>query len=122
MYEIWLGLNIVFELALTALPWILGAAAVWIALMSAALLRRHAHWRKALPASLVIGATFAALGLWLVPLLTRSSIDEMGYWVDWVNLIGLSGVVGALAFGFAWPLLTAIAGPHHDIARPGEQA
>lgn len=120
MYEIWLGLNIVFELALTALPWLGGAAAVWIALMSAALLRRHAHWREALPASLVIGATFAALAVWLVPLATRSSISEMGYWVDWANLIGLSVAVGGLAFAFVWPLLTAVSGPRNDTPTSGQ--
>lgn len=121
MYELWLALNIVFELALTVLPWLGGGLAVWIALMSAALLRRHAHWREALPASLVIGATFAALALWLVPFLTRSSISEMGYWVDWVNLIGLSAVFGGLAFAFAWPLLTAASVPRRDTQIPDAQ-
>lgn len=79
MYEIWLGLNIVFELALTVLPWLLGALAVWIALVAAALLRGRARWRSTLPASVMMGATIAALGLWFVPLMTKSSIYEMGY-------------------------------------------
>jgi NO-binding membrane sensor protein with MHYT domain len=111
MYEIWLGLNIVFELALTVLPWLLGALAVWIALVAAALLRGRARWRSTLPASVMMGATIAALGLWFVPLMTKSSIYEMGYWVDWANLIGLSLAVGGVAFAFVWPLLATVACP-----------
>lgn len=116
MYEIWLGLNIVFELALTVLPWLLGALAVWIALVAAALLRGRARWRSTLPASVMMGATTAALGLWFVPLMTKSSIYEMGYWVDWANLVGLSTAVGAVAFTFVWPLLATVACP--DSADP----
>ena len=119
MYEIWLGLNIVFELALTVLPWLLGALAVWIALVAAALLRGRAHWRGTLPASVMIGATIAALGLWLVPLMTKSSIREMGYWVDWANLIGLCAAVGGVAFAFVWPLLATVACPDNAVPSRG---
>lgn len=121
MYEIWLGLNIVYELLLTVLPWTGGVAAVWVALMVAALMRRRAHWQRTFPASLAMGATIAMLALWFLPLMTKSSIYEMGYWVDWVNLAGLAGAVGGLAFAFIWPLLATVDCPHDATTARGAQ-
>ena len=51
----------------------------------------------------------AAAGLLLaflaVPSLTRSSLGELRYWVDWANLLAIAAGAGAAVLAFAWPLL-----------------
>jgi hypothetical protein len=40
-----------------------------------------------------------------VPTLTQSSLANMGYWVDWANLLAIALGLGALAAVFSVPLL-----------------
>ena len=49
MYEIWLMLNIVYELALEVWPWLLALALLWLLLMARAWRRGGAAWRASLP-------------------------------------------------------------------------
>ncbi len=100
MYEIWLVLNILYESALEVWPALLGLAVTWLALMVLARSRlslgtlRHALF----PASFVAGLLFFTL-----PSLTQSSFANMGYWVDWLNLLGIALGLGAAFALFAWP-------------------
>ena len=104
MYEIWLVLNILWELALGAAPWLLAALAAWIALMVTAS-RRGAAWRAGLGGSVVVAIVVGVAAFLWVPAATRSSIGELGYWVDWANLAGVAlGFAGAAAL-LAWPVL-----------------
>jgi hypothetical protein len=41
--------------------------------------------------------------LW-VPGWNKSSLADMGYWVDWANLLGVAAGFGAVAVALAWPL------------------
>jgi hypothetical protein len=104
MYEIWLVMNIVWEIALDLWPLLLGAAVLWAALMVTALRRGGANWRGGVRFALVAAVLVAlATVLWL-PGATQSSLAEMGYWVDWANLLALAAGFGFVAAVFVWPL------------------
>jgi hypothetical protein len=104
MYEIWLAMNIVWEMALGVMPLLLTGVVVWAVLMLAAW-RRQGAWVQALPLAVLAGAGVTLLGLLLLPGWTKSSLAEMGYWVDWANLLAMAAGFGALAAAFVWPLL-----------------
>lgn len=101
MYEIWLVLNIVYEIALGIWPVLLLALLVWIALLVAA---RGRLGLRALRPALLLGAIVAAVLVAAVPSLTQSSLSNMDYWVDWANLLAIALGLGALAALFVWPL------------------
>lgn len=102
MYEIWLVMNIVYEIALGVWPLLALALAVWLVLLWAARQRLGA---RALRQALALGALVAAALFFTVPTLTQSSLSNMGYWVDWANLLAVALALGALAGVFLWPLL-----------------
>jgi hypothetical protein len=104
MYEIWLALNIVWEIAAGLWPLLLGAALLWAALLFTAWRRPGSAWRTGLPLALAVGIVAAGVAVVLVPGWTRSSLAEMGYWVDWANLLAVAAGFGAAAVAFAWPL------------------
>jgi len=114
MYEIWLVLNILWEIALGVWPLLLGAGLLWAAMMAAAVRRPGSRWRAGLPWALGVGGAATLGALLLVPGWTRSSLSEMGYWVDWANLLAVAGGFGAAAAAFAWPLMAMRQG----LARP----
>jgi hypothetical protein len=105
MYEIWLVLNILWELALGVWPLLLGAALLWVGVVAGALRRPAAGWAAGLPLALAVGAAVAIAAFVLVPAATRSSLGELRYWVDWLNLLGIAAAFGAVAVAFAWPVL-----------------
>lgn len=108
MYEIWLMLNIVYEIALGIWPWLAALAALWILLMAGAIRRQRTAWRSSLPGAIAIGLLVAVAIFFLTPAWTDSSLAEMKYWVDWANLIGIAAAWGVAGLAFAWPLLTGL--------------
>lgn len=104
MYEIWLASNIVWEILLAARGPLLLALAVWLLLVVMAARQPRATWRAAAGPALLAGAVVATFGALLLPGASGSSLSEMGYWVDWANLLALSLALGAVAAAFAWPL------------------
>lgn len=103
MYEIWLVINILWELALGAAPWLLAALAVWTALMVVAS-QRGADWRAGLPGAVTVAVVVAVAAFLWVPGATRSSLRELTYWVDWANLVAVAlGFAGAAVL-LAWPV------------------
>ena len=99
MYEIWLGLNIVYELALGYIVHI----ALYLLLLAAfyfSVWRQQLSLRGAVRPTLLFAAVAAVLAMLLVPASTRSSLNEVNYLVDWMNLLGISLGVGRAA-GFA---------------------
>lgn len=104
MVEIWLAMNIVWEIALGLRLQLLLAALVWAALVLLAW-RRGGHWRAALWPAAGLGLLVAVLAFFSVPGLSKSSLAEMGYWVDWANLAAIALAAGAVAVAFAWPAL-----------------
>ena len=105
MYELLLMLNIVWEIALGAWPLLLIAAVLWLALMGTGWRTVGAHWRAALPPALGIGLMTAVVAALMLPGWTQSALSNMGYWVDWVILLGLAVAAGGVVAAFAWPLL-----------------
>lgn len=104
MYEIWLMLNIVWEIATSIWPALLLAALLWATLMAAAWRRERADWRGGRKLALVAGMGAAVLAVLGVPSATQSSLAEMGYWVDWANLLAIAAGLGAVVAAFVWPL------------------
>ena len=104
MYEIWLGLNIAWEMALGIWPIVAGALLIWLTLMVVALGRRGARWLAALPWAIAAALVFTVVAALALPGLSKSSLGEMGYWVDWANLLGVAAGFGAVAAAFVWPL------------------
>lgn len=106
MYEVWLMMNIAWEIAQGAWPWLLGAALLWSLLLGLAWSRRPVAWRASLPAALAAAGVAGGVAFVMLPGLVQSALTEMGYWVDWAMLAGLAAGAGSLALAFAWPLLS----------------
>ena len=108
MYEIWLTLNILFELGLQSLPAVIGTAVLWLALMVFAATRPGAGWKKAIAPAFVIGVIATAITFFITPAMTQSSFANMGYWVDWMNLLFYAAAFGAVAAALAWPIAASL--------------
>jgi hypothetical protein len=104
MYEIWLMLNIVWEILLAAWPLVLVLLLVFAGLTWAALSRRDAAWRAAWPVALAGAATVGVFSFLALPSLTRSSLGELRYWVDWLALAGLAGGFALVTAALLMPL------------------
>ena len=104
MYEIWLMLNIVWEILVGAWPLVLALLVLIIVAFVAALSRRGGDWRGALPIALGIAVLAGALVFATLPTLTRSSLHELKYWVDWLMRAGLAAAAAAVVAALTWPL------------------
>ena len=104
MYEIWLTLNILYELGLQYLPMVIGTALLWLALMAVAAARGRAGWGAALKPAIAIAVVVTAITFFITPGMTKSSFANMGYWVDWGNLFLYAAAFGAVAAALVWPL------------------
>lgn len=104
MYEIWLVMNIVWEIALGVWPLLAVGAAAWLALVALAWRRPAEHWRSAWPLAAGIALVAATVGFLVVPSITRSSLQELAYWVDWANLAGVALGIGVATLALAWPV------------------
>ena len=102
MYEIWLVFNIVYEIALTMLPWIGLAAIVWLALFFMG--ARHLKVRN-IKSSLYISIAAGILVFFIAPSATKSSLSNMGYWIDWANLFGIAVAATVIVFFYTFPLI-----------------
>lgn len=111
MYEIWLALNIVWEIALDNVAVAIGIVALLLVLFAVAIVRSGAAWRRGLHAALAVGAVVAVISLWAVPSATLSSLDDMKYWIDWATLAGVALAIGAIAAALAWPLAAMLRRP-----------
>lgn len=111
MYEIWLVMNIVYEIALSIWPVVALALAAWLLLL--VLARQRIGWQQ-VPQVVGVGAVVAVLLALTVPTLTQSSLSNLDYWVDWANLLAVALGLGTLAAVFSWPLLALL--------RPGQRA
>lgn len=109
MYEVWLILNIVFEVALTVWPMLVVALLVWLTLLWVAGQRLSA---RALRGALVLGGVGVLVAALALPALTRSSLGDMSYWLDWAALAGLALACGVVVVAFAFPLLSLMRRAH----------
>lgn len=105
IYDIWLGLNIFWEIALNNLLVILLAGFIWLTLAAIALSIKPIKWcavsRTALiPAALATGIMFV-----LFPGQSHATFANMGYWVDWAVLSAIALGFGTMTFLYAVPAL-----------------
>lgn len=105
MYEIWLAVNIVYEILKPALPLLALLALAWVALCWCVWRMPAARWGAAVKAVLILAAVVAVTVFALLPAATASSLSELKYWVDWAFLGGVALGLGGLAGVLAWPLL-----------------
>ena len=104
MYEIWLMLNIVWETLLGAWPLVLALLLAIALAFVAALSRGDGDWRGAWPLALAGACGVGVLSFLLLPTLTRSSLAELKYWVDWTALAGIAAGAAVLAAALLLPL------------------
>lgn len=102
MYEIWLMLNILYEIALGLWPLLLAVLVAWLVLL---MLTRQRLSLAVLRPSLGVAAVATIVLFFSLPALTHSSLANVDYWVDWVTLFGIALGLGALIGLFALPLL-----------------
>ena len=103
-YEIWLGMNIMWEIALSFLSYILIAAIIWLAI-SFVTYQKKASWLVAFKSTFIIGLIVTVIAFFTLPTLTLSSFRDMNYWLDWATLTLMACGVGAVVFGFIWPFM-----------------
>ena len=113
MYEIWLMLNIVWEMALGVWPWLLALAVLWLLLMARALRRPGSAWRGSLPGAIALAALAAIFVFALAPGWVQSGLANLKYWVDWANLLGIAAAGGGVVLALVWPLLVGLR-PRHS--------
>lgn len=102
MYEIWLAMNIVYEMVLGLLPALLALALVWAVVM--VIYRRQLGQVSATPlAAVAVLVTLAAV--LALPSLSKSTLGDMGYWLDWANLLAMAAGFGVAAALLLWPVL-----------------
>lgn len=105
MYEIWLMLNIVWEIALGIWPLLLLTAVLWLALMGTAWRHSANQWKAGLIPALSVGAVVTVMAALLLPGWARSTLSDVAYWVDWGILLALAAGAGAVTTAFVWPVL-----------------
>ena len=102
MYEIWLAMNIAFEIAWGLWPALLPLALVWAAVM---LINRKKLARVSASTLAALAVLVALATVLALPSLSKSTLADMGYWVDWAALLGMAAGVGVAAAVLLWPVL-----------------
>lgn len=102
MYEIWLALNIIYEIALGLWPALLILVGVWLAVLVA---NRQGLWAVPFTRLLTIAVGVAVATGLVLPSLTLSSFGNFGYWVDWANWLAMAAGAGVAAAVWLWPLM-----------------
>ena len=102
MYEIWLAMNIAYETTLGLLPALAPLVLMWAVMM----VINRKKLKRVKPATLAALAVLVALAAVLaLPSLSKSTLADMGYWVDWAALLGMAAGVGVAAAVLLWPVL-----------------
>jgi hypothetical protein len=108
MYEIWLAMNILYEVAWNYMPFVLSVIVLFAILLTYAI-QHQAAWRRGIKGGIVGGIVITVLTFLMFPYLTKSSLSNLGYWIDYVFLLQIAVGFGLVfGLGFVWPL-TALA-------------
>ncbi len=106
MYEIWLGLNIAWEMALDHRLQIIVYLLAIVALYAYALWRRPHSWQRNFRPAVTLGVLAAIVAFFVLPGLTDSAFGRFHQWLDWALLVALALVVGVALAVLAWPVLS----------------
>ena len=102
MYEIWLAMNIAYETALGLLPALAPLVLMWAVMM---VINRKKLNRVKLITLAAVAVLVALAAVLALPSLSKSTLADMGYWVDWAALLGMAAGVGVAAAILLWPVL-----------------
>jgi hypothetical protein len=102
MYEIWLAMNIAYETALGLLPALAPLVLMWAVMM---VINRKKLNRVKLVTLAAVAVLVALAAVLALPSLSKSTLADMGYWVDWAALLGMAAGVGVAAAVLLWPVL-----------------
>jgi hypothetical protein len=102
MYEIWLAMNIAYETALSLLPALAPLVLMWAVMM---VINRKKLNRVKLVTLAAVAVLVALAAVLALPSLSKSTLADMGYWVDWAALLGMAAGVGVAAAVLLWPVL-----------------
>jgi hypothetical protein len=102
MYEIWLAMNIAYETALGLLPALAPLVLMWAVMM---VINRKKLNRVKLITLAAVAVLVALAAVLALPSLSKSTLADMGYWVDWAALLGMAAGVGVAAAVLRWPVL-----------------
>ena len=109
MYEIWLAINIMYELMWNYIPFVLSVLILWVVLMVFAV-QQGAAWLQGLRRGLLGMLVIVVITFLVFPYITQSSLGNLGYWIDYLFLLQIAlgyGVVFGL--GFIWPVPALVA-------------
>ena len=104
MYEIWLAMNIVYEIALGLWPALAPLLIVWVVMW----INRQKLAQVSVAALAAVVVLVALAAVLALPSLSRASLADMGYWVDWAALLGMAAGLGVTAALLLWPLLATM--------------
>ncbi|MCD6674256.1 MAG: hypothetical protein LT106_15575 [Burkholderiaceae bacterium] len=107
MYEIWLAVNIAWEIVVAHTAWTVPLAIVFVGLVVHALARRgnwRAGWRWAWKSALFAGVAAAIV----LPPWSGAAWSDLAYVVDWILLVVLAAAVAAVVGAIVWPLAAAV--------------
>ncbi len=106
MYELWLGINIVYEWCLLypAIPLAMLAALV---VAYALTLSKPKNWRKGFFPALMWAIVGFVVLFFVYPLLIKSSIFEVKRLVDWMNHLGICAGLAGFVGLVMWPFTAA---------------
>ncbi len=93
MYEIWLMLNIAWEILLPIMPVVVVLLLVWVGLMARATFGGAANWAGGLGRALLIGVVVAVVAFFVIP---AHSSPTCPRWV--------TGLTGSRLWVCRWPL------------------
>ena len=88
MYEIWLAMNIVYEIAFGLWPALAPLLIVSVVVMW---INRQKLAQVSVAALAAVVVLVALVAVPALPALSRATLADMGYWVDWAALLGISG-------------------------------
>ena len=103
MYEIWLGINIIYEWCLLY-PMV--PLMMFLAVIASFLINKSTrkNWRTGFRPAFIVAMIAFAILFFVYPMLIKSSASAMAYFIDWVthlgNCLGLAGFVGLVVWPF----------------------
>ena len=95
MYEIWLIINTIYELALANLSWVLSTLVIWLMLMLVTQFSKKLPWSTGVKAAVVVGLIAWVIFFALVPSLTKSSFEYVNSVIDWLAVGGVAAAFAA---------------------------
>jgi hypothetical protein len=101
MYEIWLGINIIYEWCLLY-PMV--PLMMFLAVIASFLINKSTrkNWRTGFRPAFIVAMIAFAILFFVYPMLIKSSASEMAYFIDWVNHLGIClGLAGFCRFGWS---------------------